>query len=413
MTPAGALAPQIETPSPEVAETLLQGLLREVEPVLVETAAARLNASPDGPGAGEGERWTSEMVVGQLSEATLETMAVSSGPSADGDLEEFRGLGSRWAEVGLPLGAVLTAWRTWGSTVQSYLSADCALDSPTLTACSQLAEAWADLGMVATADAHRRAELKLERNGLVSRDEVVRRVLFDGGAPSALVEGAATYGIDTSRTYRAIRARPNAPDARAELLDCLRPRPHAGYRGGLLAEIDGDICGFVANRPDEQLPMGVVGVSDPAPLTILPRAFRQATRILDAAFLAGQNGVFEMADVGVLPAVLRDGEVGESLVDRYVSPLEDLKGGFEVTLDTVESFIENGLRYEPTAQALIVHVNTVRYRVGRFEELTGCSLREGRAVVEAWWALKWMRMMNGDPQVKSDPSKTTKLDLQL
>ncbi|HMH93751.1 MAG TPA: helix-turn-helix domain-containing protein [Streptosporangiaceae bacterium] len=35
-----------------------------------------------------------------------------------------------------------------------------------------------------------------------------------------------------------------------------------------------------------------------------------------------------------------------------------------------------------------VHPNTVRYRVGRFEQATGCSLRHTESLVEAWWALR-------------------------
>jgi DNA-binding PucR family transcriptional regulator len=30
----------------------------------------------------------------------------------------------------------------------------------------------------------------------------------------------------------------------------------------------------------------------------------------------------------------------------------------------------------------------VRYRVGRFERVTGCSLRRTESIIEAWWALR-------------------------
>jgi putative transposase len=35
-----------------------------------------------------------------------------------------------------------------------------------------------------------------------------------------------------------------------------------------------------------------------------------------------------------------------------------------------------------------VHVNTLRYRLRRFEELTGTSLRCVDDLVEIWWAIR-------------------------
>jgi DNA-binding PucR family transcriptional regulator len=37
---------------------------------------------------------------------------------------------------------------------------------------------------------------------------------------------------------------------------------------------------------------------------------------------------------------------------------------------------------------LFVHPNTIRYRIGRFEEITGANLRNPRSALEVWWALQ-------------------------
>ena len=46
------------------------------------------------------------------------------------------------------------------------------------------------------------------------------------------------------------------------------------------------------------------------------------------------------------------------------------------------------MHVERTAERLFVHQNTVRYRLARFEELTGASLRDPKVAFEVWWALE-------------------------
>jgi DNA-binding PucR family transcriptional regulator len=58
----------------------------------------------------------------------------------------------------------------------------------------------------------------------------------------------------------------------------------------------------------------------------------------------------------------------------------------------VEAFIANGLNIKATAEALDVHQNTVRYRLSRFEELTGSCLERPLTAFEVWWALQRARL---------------------
>jgi DNA-binding PucR family transcriptional regulator len=54
----------------------------------------------------------------------------------------------------------------------------------------------------------------------------------------------------------------------------------------------------------------------------------------------------------------------------------------------VTRYLRNDLRLEVTAAEMFVHVNTLRYRLRRFEELTGTSLRCVDDLVEIWWAIR-------------------------
>jgi DNA-binding PucR family transcriptional regulator len=62
--------------------------------------------------------------------------------------------------------------------------------------------------------------------------------------------------------------------------------------------------------------------------------------------------------------------------------------GGDVVLQTTQRYLTNDCSVEVTARDLDVHVNTVRHRLGRFEEATGRSLHETEALVEVWWALQ-------------------------
>ena len=100
-------------------------------------------------------------------------------------------------------------------------------------------------------------------------------------------------------------------------------------------------------------------------------------------------------------AVAAEDELGELLVGRYLRPLEKLGGRAGAVLETVAAFIEHGLSVKATAEALDVHQNTVRYRLGRFEELTGANLEKPVTAFEVWWAMQrdWLSTRGGGPNL--------------
>ena len=58
---------------------------------------------------------------------------------------------------------------------------------------------------------------------------------------------------------------------------------------------------------------------------------------------------------------------------------------------TLELFLESGAAYQSTAEALHVHVNTLRLRLARIEELSGRSLSEMETRVDFFIALRARR----------------------
>src|ERR1700761_6120434 len=48
----------------------------------------------------------------------------------------------------------------------------------------------------------------------------------------------------------------------------------------------------------------------------------------------------------------------------------------QTLIQTTRLYLETGMRVEATARAMFLHANTLRYRLGRFEELTGSDLKD-------------------------------------
>lgn len=250
---------------------------------------------------------------------------------------------------------------------------------------------WSAWGMVALAAGHRDAELEMQRRAQEHQDSFVQRMLSGSIAPSEIGSGAEAYGLDRSRSYRAFRLR-LAPTTDIRAMErYLHIASCGGRRNGMRTIVDGDLCGFLATLPDGPA-QTAIGVSPPVPLHELPAVFRLATRALETALAIGRHEIVSVADLGLHPAIVADHDLGELMCDRYVKPLERLGASGAVILQTVERYVANGNRLETTRQQLFLHTNTVRYRLSRFESITGCSLRDSDALVEVWWALAWRRL---------------------
>ncbi|XMB85520.1 sugar diacid recognition domain-containing protein [Mycoplasmatota bacterium WC44] len=59
---------------------------------------------------------------------------------------------------------------------------------------------------------------------------------------------------------------------------------------------------------------------------------------------------------------------------KHFNEAENLQGN-QVMIDTFNMYVKNNLSIVDTAKELFVHVNTLKYRIKRIEELTSCSLK--------------------------------------
>jgi len=253
----------------------------------------------------------------------------------------------------------------------------------------------ADVAVVAAARGHRNAELLSDREEQHRRAQLLRGILFGTLSPAEARDGVEGYGLDPDREYRAVHACPTetTPADRLERLLGVS----SGGRGstGLPALIDRALCGIV-DRPPPETTESAIGLGPPTPLDRLQSSFRLASRAALTADAFGLRGVYDTPRLGLLPAVLADDDVGEVMVRRYIAPLGDTRAGRDV-LATVRHHLASGMRVDHTASALFVHENTVRYRLRRFEQVTGADLRDPASVLEVWWGLQRSRLTDPRP----------------
>jgi hypothetical protein len=247
-----------------------------------------------------------------------------------------------------------------------------------------------DVASRALSQGHREAEAELARQEQHGHADLVRGILFGTLTTTAIRTQCEAYGLDMERDYHALRARPTSSVPIIELERTLGLTPGAARPRGLTAVIDGDLAGFVDQPPRIEVETAV-GIGSPAHLDRLDASFRQASRAMTTAAAFGLEGVHDLTSLGLLPAVLADEEIGDHLINRYITPLGN-DDAATVLAETVRHYLTNGMRADTTAQHLFVHHNTVRYRLRRFEELTGTDLRDPNCALEAWWALQRTRL---------------------
>lgn len=253
-------------------------------------------------------------------------------------------------------------------------------------------QTWSAWGINALVIGHREAELALHRRANERRAVFVQRLLTSRLPGSEILEHSEEYGLDPTALYVALRSRPSSVAELRSLERSLQLFPSSRQSRGMVAMIEGDLYGF-ARVVDDLHPTFAVGVSPPATLQDLHQVFRLATRALDSALALGRTGVTSLDDLGLRAAVVADHEVTDVLLQRYVQPFLAQGEVGEAILETVETYLGNQSSPGQTAKDLYVHTNTVRYRLSRFEAVTGCSLHEAHSLVEVWWALEARRLL--------------------
>jgi hypothetical protein len=233
------------------------------------------------------------------------------------------------------------------------------------------------------------------------RAELVQRLL--AGAPVDVEElgyeldawhlCASATGADAERAVRGV-----AVALRRELLTVEHDV------GELWAWLGGQRRLTVAEVERVLSAQGLVGVS----LSVGEAArgvegWRLTYREAEAAQLVARhrppNRLTRYQDVALEAAALQDETLARSLVEKYLSPLEDGDGGGAVRRGMLRAFFDAEHNLSSAAAGLKVDRSTVRRWREEIEQRLGCRLHERRAEIELALRLEQLHAHHGTEQL--------------
>lgn len=311
-----------------------------------------------------------------------------------GERAVLNAMGEERARQGVPVGDLLRAWRLGVETLVAHarsLGEGQGITERQVLEFVGSVLARSDLVITTIADAHRRADRVEARGPDNGHVNFVRGALLGTISRAELRVQAEIYGLDPTAEYVAVRARRLGENlTQRELERTLGLTELVPSRCGLCALVNGNAAGFLSQLPPRDIE-GIIGYGPPRTLDHLAESYRSAARALVTAEACGLQGSYDIAALGLRSTVALDLEVGELLRRRYLDPLSLASSAGEL-IATLRAYLACGLHVERTATRLFVHQNTVRYRIARFEELTGKSLGDTEVLLEVWWALELSAM---------------------
>jgi DNA-binding PucR family transcriptional regulator len=129
-----------------------------------------------------------------------------------------------------------------------------------------------------------------------------------------------------------------------------------------------------------------VAIGDPAAgldgFRLTHRQARQAQVVAMAADPRQRARVTESARAGLVALMCADLDAVRAWIAQTLGPLGADTDGTARLRETVRAFLSSGGSYTAAAQELLLHKNTVQYRIRKAEELRGRPLADGRLDVE-------------------------------
>lgn len=328
--------------------------------------------------------------VGRQLGLVLRAVACGQDALTDAARADLAVVGQCRARQGVPVEDLLRAWRIGLNVLVASaheVGRRLGIKDGEILTFIQSSLVWSDAIMLCITEAHRGTARVVAE---VQQARFVRSVLLGSLSWAEVTIEAQMHGLDPGCEYMAIRACVGQNDTRLAMEQALGMQESTAYRRGLCAEVDGHTAGFLSEAPPRDID-GVVGFGPPRPLQRLAESYRLALRALATAEACRLRGAYDIASLGLRPAVALDADVGELLRRRYLEPLSAANSTSEL-IETLRTYLACGMHVERTATRLFVHQNTVRYRIARVEELTGSSLADIEVLFEVWWALELTAM---------------------
>ncbi|GGA00235.1 PucR family transcriptional regulator [Nesterenkonia alkaliphila] len=302
-----------------------------------------------------------------------------------GQLNEGFLTGRERYEKNIPVEDVLQGFRTCFTIIHSYYVMYCELletDTRTALGGSRILWAVADGFTARIVAAYRELATEAAIRHAELRTESVRRLLR--GEPSVGIY--QRLGLDPAREYAAVCC--SFPTG---LGTTVRHRlERSGSEPGAPAQVvfEGElVVGLVSKRPEPQADQ-IVGLGPFVGLPEVASSYELARKLLTIAQAKRLKGVYSRAEASWRLALLDNTDVSEHLMEKCVTPVLEYGDFGKEILDSVATYFDNSCVIKLAAGELMVHENSLRYRLRRYQEITGMNLVNPVDIAELQWALE-------------------------
>ncbi|MDV3125964.1 helix-turn-helix domain-containing protein [Mycobacterium sp. 21AC1] len=324
-------------------------------------------------------------------ETVLQALTEDSSDPADTRFDVFRDSAVRRFHQGVPMQALLHAYRLWGHTVWDQV-----LKAPRVTPAARLAAAgkiMQHVDVVSTVVAQAYLE---ESSGVIQDREILRRDLLEaliaGTAPQRVDRLSGKFGLipDAQHAVVILRHRRLShaePSSLRESLHTVRAQLHSDTGQSVLTGVrDEEIVAIYplkardhldslrqqANALARESPDYYVGVSrSHLGLSSMSTAYLEAQNAVQTAAADDEPRAYIYSDA-LLDRIVRECALRSTLIEDTLTPLQQYDAKHDSKLiTTLRAYITSGFNLTRAATSLVVQPNTVRYRLHRIAELTG------------------------------------------
>jgi hypothetical protein len=314
----------------------------------------------------------------------------------------------------IPLGDFMHAFRLYNEVFWEEVLETATDEESRAAALSVVAIIMRYINVAATyaSEAYLEAESLLQAQGERLRRDLLEDLL-DGRspAPGPKLAAAREAGLEPSESCLLVAARPvgaqpdehglrsaaaslaRAQGAAVQPLTVVRHDEIvvvAPAKGVDAVELAGALAASQARLAEQGITLSI-GMSTIQPLEDLPAAYGEACHAVER--LADAGGVLALPTLRAFESLTL---FGHETASRLVSPEirrfveEDVEAGGLLTTTLLE-YVAADLNATVAADTLFVHVNTVRYRLKKISERTGCDLRRLSEVLDLLIAVQIAR----------------------
>jgi hypothetical protein len=331
--------------------------------------------------------------------------------ACDGPLKTgvARATGQAKAEQGVPVDAVLRAYRIGGRVVLARL-VEAAGEEPVPGVVDLASNLWGliDQYSDALAEAYHSTAEELTR-----RDDDTRRLLLaailDGKQDTARVfDSARSLGLPPSGTFLVVFAEASRSSAADAPLSVPSSKFSAlGVRAHWLVDLDG-MAGLLVLPSTRVEPKVLTVLGESAinrigvsPVFTHPHRSHEALTQAKLALMCGPPGTTTLTkyqDVPIQLLLVRQPDASRQLAEQVLGPILALPARERDNyLDTLAAWYECGGSTTGAAEALHYHRNTVQYRLRHIQEITGRALSTPIEVAQLYVALEALRLNGRTP----------------